>query len=168
MPAVTVTVSRLDYAIAFFRMSMRHPVNLFLFGMLGLVLAFGHIGPEPDTTVASLGVALFAGLITATLLLLFSVSITTLAMVIIARGDRGVLGEHVFRFVDAGLVESTTVNETLMKWGGVRSVMRTRGYIYVRVTRAGAHVIPRRCFADAAADDEFWNALQPLVAKKNS
>jgi hypothetical protein len=30
MPAVTVTVSRLDYAIAFFRMSMRHPVNLFL------------------------------------------------------------------------------------------------------------------------------------------
>lgn len=168
MPAVDVTVNRLDFAIGFWRTSIVHPVNLFLFGVLGVVLAIGQIGKSHEKTALTIGLALFAAVLTATLLLLFSVAITTLAMVLLSRGDRGVLGAHTFRFVDAGLVESTSVNETLMKWGGVRSVRRTRHYIYVRPTRATAHIIPRRSFADASADDDFWNALQPLVAKKNS
>jgi len=168
MPAVHVNVNRLDFAIGFWRTSIRHPVNLFLFGALGLVLAIGQVGRGHEKTALAIGLALFAGLLTATLLLLFSVAITTAAMVAFSRGERGVLGEHTFRFVTDGLIESTSVNETLMKWGGVRSVRRTRHYIYVRPTRATAHIIPRRCFADVSADDDFWNALQALVAEKNS
>lgn len=167
MPSITIDVNRLDYAIGFWRTSIRHPVNLFLFGALGCCLAIQQISMH-ETTPTMICLALIAGFITATLVLAFSVAVTTLAMTIIARGDRGILGEHVFRFVEGGLVESTTVNETLMKWGGVRAVHRTRGYFYIRVTRSTAHIIPRRCFADAAADDEFWKAMQPLVAKKDS
>jgi hypothetical protein len=52
-----------------------------------------------------------------------------------------------------------------MKWGGVHGLLRTRRHLYVRVTRAQAHIIPRRFFVGSAADLEFWKALQPLVGK---
>ena len=89
-------------------------------------------------------------------------------MALLARRERGVLGEHVYRLTEAGLVESTRINEGLLKWGGARSLLRTRSDVYIRVTFGMFHTIPRRCFPSRAADDSFWKALQPLVAKKNS
>jgi len=96
------------------------------------------------------------------------VVLVSIAMAMLARRERGVLGEHSYHFTEAGLVESTSVNENLIKWGGIRALMRTRRYVYVRATFAQYYTIPRRYFADAAADDDFWKALQPLVAKKDS
>jgi hypothetical protein len=92
----------------------------------------------------------------------------TVALTVSAHREPGVLGEHQYHFTEAGLVESTRVSETLLKWGGVRALLRTRGCLYVRVTSLRFHSIPRRFFSSGVAYDEFWKSLQPLVAKKDS
>jgi len=165
MPSVTINLNRLDYALSLSRWSFRHPVNLGAFGLLAVLIVIGHIPGNP-VTVKMIVITVISGLLTAALCLTVGVIVSILGMVLIARSDRGVLGEHTYRFVEAGLIESTAVNENLMKWGGVRSVSRTRRFVYVRVTFSQGYTIPRRFFSDAAADEQFWNSLQPLVRKK--
>jgi hypothetical protein len=169
MPSVTINLTRLDYALGVFRMSSRHPVNLFVFGVAFLWLAVEQwmkMNRGKDSVV--IAIVIIVAFLMVVVLYVFAVSVTVLGMALIARGEGGVLGEHTYRFVDAGLMQSTSIHETLMKWGGVRSVVRTPRYIYVRVNRISFHIIPRRHFLEAAADEQFWNALQPLVAKKVS
>jgi hypothetical protein len=169
MPSVTVNLTRLDYALGVFRMSSRHPVNLFVFGAVFLWLALEQwmkMDARRDSLVIT--ILIIVAFLTVGIVYILAVFVTVLGMALIARGEGGVLGEHIYRFVDAGLMQTTSINETLMKWGGVRSVVRTRRYIYVRVNRISFHTIPRRHFLEAAADEQFWNALQPLVAKKVS
>jgi hypothetical protein len=169
VPSVTINLNRLDYALGVFRMSSRHPVNLFVFGAVFLWLAVEQwmkMDPGKDSVV--IAILIIVAFLTVAIVYVFAVFVTVLGMTLIARGEGGVLGEHTYRFVDAGLMQSTSINETLMKWGGVRSVVRSRRYIYVRVNRISFHTIPRRHFLEAAADEQFWNALQPLVAKKVS
>jgi hypothetical protein len=168
MPSVTIDLTRLDYMVGMWRGSWRHPVNLTFFGLVMVFIAVvqkrsGHMSWPLEILVSAI-----AGFVIAFGCFLFGVVVMVLGMALFARADRGLLGEHTFRITDQGLVESTKVNESLIKWGGVRSLKRTRRYIHIRVTTAMFHTIPRRHFPDAAADDEFWNALQPLVAKKVS
>lgn len=168
MPSVTINLTRLDYAIGVLRMSSRHPVNLFVFGAAFLWLAAEPWVKESSKDAMYMTIMFIATFLTVLIIYVFALVVTVLGMALIAHGEGGVLGEHTYRFVDAGLMQSTSINETLMKWGGVRSVVRTRRYIYVRVNRISFHTIPRRHFSEAAADEQFWNALQPLVAKKVS
>ena len=167
MISVTINLTRLDYFIGQCRMNPRHPVNVGAWLLFGGWMAFGTLNGH----AYKIGVVLLAIIVAYLLcaLILFGVVVlVVIAMTLLARRERGVLGEHSYRFTEAGLVESTSVNENLIKWGGIRALMRTRRYVYVRVTFAQYYTIPRRYFADAAADDEFWKSLQPLVAKKDS
>jgi len=167
--SVTINLTRLDYAIAQFRMQMRHPVNIgawLIFG--GWMGWFSARATHHPHSAALVIVAVIISVVSFGLLLLPILALVSIVVAFLARRERGVLGEHKYTFTDAGLAESTSVNENLIKWGGARAILRTRRYVYVRTTLATFHTIPRRFFADAAADEGFWNALQPLVIKKNS
>jgi hypothetical protein len=164
---ITIILTRVDYFLAQLRMHARHPVNIGAWLALSTWVTFMTLRGRAHTGVAVL-LAVALSLVVCAILFLVVMVIVSIAMALLSRAERGLLGEHVYRLTEAGLVESTHVNEGLLKWGGARSLVRTRRYIYVRVTFSMFHAIPRRYFADEAADDFFWNALQPLVAKKVS
>jgi hypothetical protein len=65
-----------------------------------------------------------------------------------------------------GLRDIIAVYETRVAPGHARRVFRTRNLLFVLVRPRGTFLMPRRDFADAAAYRDFWNALQPLAAKK--
>jgi hypothetical protein len=164
---VTINLTRLDFFIAQCRMQARHPVNVGAWLLIGGWLAYlGMRGAH--VSAATLALAVGIGLLMCAAFFAGVVVVVSAVMALLASAERAVLGEHTFRITGAGLVESTRANEHLVRWGGARALLRTRRYLYVRVTFGQFHVIPRRHFADAAADDEFWNALQPLVSKTKS
>jgi hypothetical protein len=79
---------------------------------------------------------------------------------ILLMSDRtpGILGEHEFTLKDDGLLETTSVNETLSKWVSISSVTKTKRYIYIRLGLS-FHLIPKNSFQNQAQFDEFWEDL---------
>ena len=69
--------------------------------------------------------------------------------------DRGHLGTHRIVLDDAGVLERTVVGESRTAWAGVHRVESDADYLYLYTSPAGAHVVPKRAFADPQAADAF-------------
>ena len=72
------------------------------------------------------------------------------------RPNRGQLGRHRVVLGEDGLRESTAVSESRTTWAGVDRVEQSADYIYIYVSPAAAHVIPKRAFRDTAAAAAFY------------
>lgn len=59
------------------------------------------------------------------------------------RRDKGVLGEHTLELTDEGLIEATDVNRSLANWRTVFRIRQTKRFVYIYISDANAHVIPR-------------------------
>ena len=79
-----------------------------------------------------------------------------LAFVRRERPEKGLLGSHRLVLNDGGVVETTAVNESRTSWTGVDRVEQNDGYIFIYVSAATAHVVPKRVFATAAQAEEFY------------
>src|SRR5262245_11976679 len=124
MNSVTVDLTRQDYLAAQWRMSWRQPLLYWMFGLLALVLAFDGISGDHDHATSPL-VHVISAIGTAAFCMFVGMVLTVAGVVTLASRDRGVLGVHTFAFEEGGLRESTSVNEHLVKLGGVRAVLRT-------------------------------------------
>src|SRR3954471_5455526 len=133
MQTITIHNNRLDIFVGNWHLGMRHPVVL---GVLGLAYVYcvanSVLKLPPDHAPALIIAALVVEAVFAVALLLFAVTLTSVGLALIASGERGILGQHDYRFTEAGLVESTSVNENLMKWGGIHSLLRTPHYFVTR------------------------------------
>lgn len=79
-----------------------------------------------------------------------------------AKRASGILGEHVYAIQSDGLREQTSVNDTLLKWGGVQELIRTSAFLLIRTGPALFHILPRRSFGSTDEYNTFWRAIQPL------
>jgi hypothetical protein len=66
-----------------------------------------------------------------------------------------------------GLLEVTTANETLTKWGGATALYRRDRFLCIKVAPGLHHVIPRRFFQSEQEFEAFWSAIQRLVPDKS-
>jgi hypothetical protein len=132
---------------------------------IGLYVAMGLVGGiatggVPATFDEVLFVVLFAGVLVTVCLVGFLVFLVL--FVLLSSRSPGLLGEHVFSLELDGLRETTSANDTLLRWGGVHGLHRTGGAIFIGISPMVFHVLPRRFFAWQAAFDAFWAAIQPL------
>ena len=81
------------------------------------------------------------------------------------RRDKGVLGNHTLEITDEGLVESTDVNRSLMKWGGSFRIRETRRYVYVYVSDTNFHLVPRARLVPPSSLDEFLPELRARIKR---
>jgi hypothetical protein len=72
----------------------------------------------------------------------------------------GLLGEHTLILSDDGIIESTSVNEALNKWAGIRGIEQNDGYIFIFLNQTMAHIIPKRAFVDPEAASLFLQEAQ--------
>ncbi len=70
--------------------------------------------------------------------------------------DRGQLGRHKIVLNEVGIAESTVVGESKTSWAGVDRVEHDNEYVYIYTSPLGAHVIPKRAFANAQVADSFY------------
>ena len=88
-----------------------------------------------------------------------------LGVVLHASKMPGILGRHEYSFVPDGLLEKTDANETLIKWGGARSLVRTDTLVQIEIAPGIVHILPRRAFDDLALFEEFCSTAKQLVRR---
>jgi hypothetical protein len=71
--------------------------------------------------------------------------------------ENGVLGKHVIEIDEAGLRESTDVNESFQKWNADTFVLQDDKYIFIFENNFSAHIIPKRSFEDASEAERFYS-----------
>ena len=168
MPRVVVHLRRRDLLRAQFQMIRRMRVFKFLFAAFVLYGAWQWYTAR-ELIPWFLGVSTVISAIVITLvMILLTYAVVAPLMLLKLRRTPGVLGEHSFEITPDGLREVTDVSEIRVAWGSASKVFRTRSFLFALIESRGAFLFPRRSFADGAAYDEFWNALQPLAGKKNS
>jgi hypothetical protein len=72
------------------------------------------------------------------------------------RPGRGALGRHRVALSDYGVTETSAVNETRTAWAGVDRVEQSPEHIFIYITPASAHVIPKRAFPTPDAAEAFY------------
>lgn len=70
---------------------------------------------------------------------------------------------HSYSVTDAGLSRKSASSETLIKWGGARSLHKDKRVIYVGISASSYFVLPRRSFADEQEYEALWDAIQKLA-----
>lgn len=68
----------------------------------------------------------------------------------------GLLGEHFIEITDAGLRETTAVNDSFYYWEGIQSIKQDSKYIYIFVNSIMAHIIPKRSFSTRQDAELFF------------
>ena len=66
---------------------------------------------------------------------------------------QGQLGRHTITLQDEGVLETTATGQMRTTWAGVDRVEDDDRYIFVYISAASAHVIPRRAFSGSDADE---------------
>jgi YcxB-like protein len=69
---------------------------------------------------------------------------------------KGQLGKHRIVLSGDGLVESTAVGESRTSWAGVDRIEQDRDHLFIYVSPAAAHVIPKRAFRDTQEAEAFY------------
>ena len=64
---------------------------------------------------------------------------------------------------DRGLAREAASSDALLKWGGARSLRRTKNAIYVGVSASSYFILPRRSVASDKEYELLWNGLQRLA-----
>jgi hypothetical protein len=165
MPRVVVHLRRRDLLRAQFQMVRRMLFFKLLFVAMLASNAWYWYRTTPPTEILGAVIAVGTALLFTAAAVFLVYAVTATMLLVRLRGTSGVLGAHTFELTDDGLREVTEVSEIRVARGSARKVFRTRTFLVAMIHERGAFLFPRHAFADGAAYDEFWKALQPLAAK---
>ncbi len=138
---------------------------LLAFGLVvSLFLAWNDLR-TPELAAHSTGFKIFYAIFFAILMFCIVGSALMVLMVcmVLFKKYRGLLGEHELEVRDEGLVERTEVNESLHRWGGFHKIVSTGSYLYIYVTDASVHIVPRRHFASEQEARAFGDELERRI-----
>ncbi|MGG3471093.1 YcxB family protein [Neobacillus pocheonensis] len=76
--------------------------------------------------------------------------------------NEGLLGDHVMKLTDEGIVDSTSNGETKVNWSGIFEMKEDDDNIYLYNSGVSAYILPKRELKDVAEVRRF------LVGKVNS
>jgi YcxB-like protein len=96
--------------------------------------------------------------------LLFMLALILLSTLLRNRRGSPAAETHAYSVTDAGLSRKSATSETLLKWGGARSLNKNKRAIYVGVSGTTYFVLPRHAFADEQEYRSFWASIQKLAA----
>lgn len=166
MHRVVVQLRRRDALFAQLQVILRMRTWIVLFVVCLATTWYQWIDSDPRPDLAT---GIPAMLLTAIFFSVVAVAITFLIFLPVVllrlRKAPGTLGKHTIEVDEGGLRSLSEAREILVARGNARKALRTWSYFLVSLPGRGTILVPRREFADAAADRDFWNALQPLVAK---
>jgi hypothetical protein len=116
-----------------------------------------------------IGVKIFSAAVNVLLWLIFWFLLQTVVAVILVwtREHVGVLGRHTLVIGEEGLVEKTDYNEGLHRWSGMHRVKDSGGYLFLHVTEAIYHQVPKRSFKSAAELQSFRSAIEQRMPRRS-
>lgn len=82
-------------------------------------------------------------------------------------GD-GILGDHEYEITDEGLRERTSVNETLVRWKGIKSVVRLKRFAFIELVSGSFHIIPASSFKSNEEEAGFLTEVQRRASREQN
>ena len=79
---------------------------------------------------------------------------------VITNKNRGITGQHEMEIREDGLLEKTSVNESLHRWSGFHKICSTRDFLFVFVTENIVYYIPRKAFPSEQEVKNFRDEIQ--------
>jgi hypothetical protein len=138
------------------------PTFTIVFLLIAAYVTYKHGIPQTPRNWLALFAAGLGGGIGA---LVFGLLLGMLGVFLHASKMPGMLGRHEYTFVPDGLLEKTNANETLIKWGGAYSLIRTDAFVQIEIAPGFAHILPRRAFDNHAEFEEFCGTAAQLVRR---
>ena len=97
-------------------------------------------------------------------LTLVALVVGAIEVAVARKSARGIVGTHVLRVTDEGLVEETEFNRNLHPWHCVDRIVRFAGFTLVRAG-AGWQVIPKRALNKSPDGEAFMSALRERMPR---
>lgn len=140
---IRYTLSKLDIFMAQQRYSFRSVQPWVL-----LVLMSGlwfYIGFTADESPQPLRFRFFAGALYGSgLAIVWLVFVALFRAISITTGKlEGIVGEHSLEVTEAGLLETTRFNETLVRWEAFRPTQSTTRHVYIRASDSQWYQVPK-------------------------
>jgi YcxB-like protein len=131
------------------------------------VVVFGINLNERDSPLDAF--SLFAIILTTAIFtagaLIFMLALILLSTLLRNRRGSPAAEVQAYSVTDTGLSRQSATSETLLKWGGARSLHKNKSAIYVGVSATSYFVLPRRSFANDQEYESFWDSIQKLAPK---
>lgn len=159
--AVEINITRWDLGLLNLRIMIFSKVSWTTGVILALVISWPIVtGHNPPDTFLEGTILLF--LLGSFLIayVLFWAALSALLAIVAANKRSGVLGHHHYEILDEGLRESTTANDSLLRWQGIHALKQLESYLLVFQTPHLVHVLPRRCFEHPADFVMFGSVIR--------
>jgi hypothetical protein len=129
--------------------------------LVAIALIFDRANHRPDESIAGflIYVILYIGLFWVCLL---AVRWFTQRRMFTVQQQPGFFCEHTITLFDDALFEETPVNRSEHRWAGIHHIAEGPRHIFIFIAANAAHVIPKRAFADTAAERTFFGRAQEL------
>jgi hypothetical protein len=100
----------------------------------------------------------------------FVAMVVCMPLTTLLRNRRGSPATEVqtYSLSDVGLARQSASSDTLLKWGGARSLHRNKSAIYVGISASSYFILPRRSLASDEEYESLWNALQRLACNRSN
>ena len=146
-------------AIRFSRILVGMFICLLVYGAIsGFSIPATEAPGEPPSLVLRFASAVMAMIFLSVFATIGQVIVT--AIMAYAREQKGVIGKHTLVLTDDGLIERTDYNETLHRWKGLFRVRESGHYIFLYVTEAQYHLMPKCSFASVDEMRSFLDEIQ--------
>lgn len=99
---------------------------------------------------------------------LLMLGLTVLSALLRNRKGSPAADVQTYSLTDLGLSRQSRSSETLLKWGGARSLHRNRSAIYVAISASSYMILPRHSFASDEQYGAMWSELQRLAPSSQS
>lgn len=158
----TVELTRRDLAAINLYMLPRAKTNWYFVAILFVVFFIAGWSATKCCTPHNVMVVALSALVGAIGGLLAGTVISLIFMSLIVGKKSGVLGVHHYTLSEQGLHEQTETNESLNKWSGIQSIIKTPNHILFQINSYLFHVLPRRHFQSSEAFAAFYEQAVKL------
>jgi hypothetical protein len=95
----------------------------------------------------------------------FVVMLSVIPLLTLLRNRKGSPASETqtYSLSDLGLTRQAASSDTLLKWGGARSLARSKNAIYIGVSASSYYILPRHSVAGDEEYESLWKGLQRLA-----
>jgi YcxB-like protein len=164
MTTVTVHHTRLDLLRLGFFTARRSPALKWTLLALAVVVLGINLQQQKShlDPITLLAIALTTAIFTGAAYILMLAPIPLLTLLRNGKGSPAAESQA-YRLSEAGLIRESSSSESLLKWGGARSLHKGKAAIYVGVSTSSYFILPRHSFANDQEYQSFWEAMQKLA-----
>jgi hypothetical protein len=140
----------------------RRTRQILQYGPAGLlVLVFlGQMAFTDASPISALPWLMFAAIWTIFVPYMLKRSMRKRVLELFVQGQsKGIVGSHTLSVTSTGVSDKTGFGRTETAWADVKKVVATSQYVFVYISDATAHIVPRRAFPDDDKYAEFRDAV---------